>query len=140
MMKKSKSKRKEITDNFGEDTKFLYHIIRLLDEAEQILLTGDLDLQRAREAMKSVRRGEWTAAQVEDWTMAKDKELEVAYTNCKLPVRPDYETLRTLLLNCLETHYGSLQNCVSETGWAEAILKDIDLVISPMRGKLYGSH
>lgn len=119
------------------DIKFAYHIIRLLDEAEQILLEGDIDLQRAREPMKAIRRGEWTAEEVRSFAMEKEKALEAAYTNCKLPEKPAVEPLRQLLLNCLEAHYGSLQNCVAQVGWAEQTLKDMDVLLGNVRSKLY---
>jgi hypothetical protein len=44
--------------------KFAYHTVRLLNEAERLLLQGDLDLQRNREQLESIRRGEWTEARV----------------------------------------------------------------------------
>ena len=46
-------KRKELRDKYGVDTKYLYHAVRLLNEAEQILLTGDLDLQQNKEQLKN---------------------------------------------------------------------------------------
>ena len=38
-------KRKALVDEFGYDVKYAYHVVRLLDEVEQILTEGDLDLQ-----------------------------------------------------------------------------------------------
>jgi len=131
-------KRKEIIEKFGYDVKFAYHIIRLFDEVEQILLENDLDLMRAREVMKAIRRGDWTADEVRTWAMEKEVVLEKAYTNCKLPERPPVEPLRQLLYNCLEEHYGSLKGCVEQIGWAESALKEIDTVFSRFRTKLYG--
>ena len=129
--------RREIVEKFGYDVKFAYHIIRLFDEAEQILLDGDIDLQRAREPMKAIRRGDWKSEEVRNWAMEKEKALEVAYVNCKLPERPDQEKLRQLLLKCLEQHYGSLDKCVTNTEWAEGALKDIDNLLNGVRSKLY---
>ena len=117
--------------------KFAYHIIRLLDEAEQILLEGDLNLQRAREPMKAIRRGDWTAEEVRNWAMEKEKALEVAYVNCKLPEKPPVEPLRQLLINCLEAHYGTLENCIAQVGWAEQSLRDIDAILNNARKHLY---
>lgn len=135
--KEPSGNRREIVEKHGYDVKFAYHILRLLDEAEQILLEGDLNLQRAKEAMKSVRRGEWTADQIRDWAMEKEKVLEVAYTGCKLPEHPPYEPLRQLLINCLEAHYGSLSGCVAQVGWAEQALRDVDSVLNSVRKSLY---
>jgi predicted nucleotidyltransferase len=130
-------KRKEIIERYSFDVKFAYHIIRLLDEAEQILLEGDLNLQRAREPMKAIRRGDWTAEEVRNWAMEKEKALEVAYVNCKLPEKPPVEPLRQLLINCLEAHYGTLENCIAQVGWAEQSLRDIDAILNNARKHLY---
>lgn len=130
--------RMEIIEKYGYDVKFAYHILRLFDEAEQLMLEGDMDLQRAREAMKAIRRGDWTAEEVRNWAVEKEKALEVAYTNCKLPEHAPYEPLRQLLLNCLEEHYGSLENCAATVGWAEQALKNIDAELDKYRRQLYG--
>lgn len=129
--------RREIVDKFGFDVKFAYHIIRLFDEAEQIMLEGDLNLQRARETMKAIRRGDWTAEEVRNWAVEKDKALEAVYANCKLPEHPPTEPLRQLLINCLEAHYGSISNCIAQVGWPEQALKNIDNILNEVRGKLY---
>jgi hypothetical protein len=44
--------------------KFAYHVIRLLGEAEQILLEGDIDLRRNSAQLKAIRRGDvkWTSS------------------------------------------------------------------------------
>jgi hypothetical protein len=129
--------RREIIDKHGYDVKFAYHIIRLFDEVEQILLEGDLDLQRAREPMKAIRRGDWSADEVRNWAMEKETALEAAYVECKLPERPPVEPLRQLLYNCLEEHYGSLDGCVANVEWAEQVIREIDAIVNGVRDKLY---
>lgn len=135
--KEPEGSRRAIIEKFGYDVKFAYHIVRLLDEAEQILLEGDLNLQRAREPMKAIRRGEWTAEEVRNWAMEKERALEVAYTNCQLPEHPATEPIRQLLLQCLEEHYGSIDDCVAQVGWAESALRDIDQLLNQHRKQLY---
>jgi len=39
-------KRLALVEAHGYDTKFAYHVVRLLGEVEQILVEGDIDLQR----------------------------------------------------------------------------------------------
>jgi hypothetical protein len=129
--------RKEIIAKYGYDVKFAYHIVRLFDEAEQILLEGDLDLRRAREVMKAIRRGDWKVEDLRAWVMEKDKALEAVYSRSMLPEKPPIAPLQQLLLDCLETHYGSLQDCVSITGWAESLLREIDSLIASQRNRLY---
>lgn len=119
------SKRAQNVGEFGFDVKFAYHVIRLLDEIEQILTLGDLDLQRDRERMKAIRRGEWTLEQVKEFFVTKEKELESAYTASKLPHGPDEAAIKTLLLECLEAHYGSLESAISLPGQERALLAQI---------------
>jgi predicted nucleotidyltransferase len=119
------SKREQLVEKYGYDTKFAYHIVRLLNEAEQLLLEGDLDLQRNREQLKSIRRGEWTMQQILDYFELKRVALEEARTRSSLPPGPDEEVIRGLLLRCLEAHYGTLEGCIVVPGRAEALLREI---------------
>jgi len=102
------SKRAELRAKYGTDVKFLYHVVRLLDEAEQILVEGDIDLQRNREQLKAIRRGEMSEAEVREWASDKERQLEKLYTDSLLPHSPDQDKIKELLLRCLEEHYGSL--------------------------------
>ena len=93
-------------------TKFSYHVIRLLLQAEQILIEHDLDIERNAEILKSVRRGEWSLERVLEWFGDKEKQLEELYVKSTLQHKPDEEAIKDLLLTCLEQHYGSLGNAV----------------------------
>lgn len=106
--KKPEGKRVATIEKYGWDVKFGYHVVRLLDECEQILTTGDLDVTRDRERLKAIRAGEWTLERVTEFFEQKEKELEIAHQNCKLPFSADESAIKELLLNCLEHHYGSL--------------------------------
>lgn len=104
------SHRKETVEKFGYDPKNLAHVRRLISEAEQILLHGDVDLGKDNEIHKAIRRGEIPIQDVKDWVALKEKHLEELYNSdkCPVPMRPDEEAIKTLLLNCLEIHFGSL--------------------------------
>lgn len=101
-------KRKELVDKYGYDLKFSMHVIRLLDEVEQILETGDLILGRNREELKEIRRGEWTEERVREYFAAKERSLEDLYQRSTLPYGPDEPAIRALLMECLEEHFGGL--------------------------------
>lgn len=133
------SKRQKLREEFGMDTKFLYHVVRLLSEAEQMLLTGDLDLQEKgrREHMKAIRRGEVAEEDIRKWASDKEHQLEKAYAETSLPEKPDEAKLRSLLFQCLEEHYGSLDSYVKQVGWAEQFLKEIDETLGKARKQLY---
>lgn len=118
-------KRKELVEQFGFDVKFAYHVVRLIDEVEQILVEGTLDLQRNREQLKSIRRGEWTLEEIEEYFTRREKELELAYANSKLPHTPDEKRIRQLLMNCLEHHYGNLSDAVVDVDAATRTLQQV---------------
>jgi hypothetical protein len=119
------SKRAQTIEEFGFDLKFGYHVVRLLDEIEQILTLGDLDLQRDRERLKAIRRGEWSLEQVKEFFVTKEKELESAYTSSKLPHSPDEAAIKALLLECLEIQYGSLESAITLPGQERVLLAQI---------------
>lgn len=124
--KTRKGKRKEEVEKHGYDLKFAYHVVRLLSEVEQIMIEGDLDLQRNREQLKSIRRGEWTVDEIKDWASEKEKALEKVYHECDvIPYKPDEDAIRALLLECLEHAFGSLDKCVVDQGRNLAILQQI---------------
>lgn len=119
------SRRAETVQKYGFDCKFAYHTVRLLDEVEQILVEGDINLQRNREQLKAIRRGEWTADQVREHFTRKEKELESAYLSSRLPHSPDEAKIKTLLLECLEMHYGSLEAAIHVPGQERELLRQI---------------
>lgn len=123
------SKREQVVSRLNLDTKYLYHIIRLLGEIEMILLEGDLDLTRNNEQLKSVRRGEWSKEQITEYFQKKELELETLYLNSRLPHRPDESVIKNLLLGCLESHYGSLTKAVTKETKVDTLVKEIKSII-----------
>jgi uncharacterized protein len=122
-------KRRELVEKYGYDTKFAYHVVRLLCQAEQIMIDGDLDLQRNNEQLKAIRRGEWTEPQLREWATTKEKQLEQVYVDSKLRHSPDEPAIRQLLLDCLETHYGSLGDAVVNPDAALVALRQIKEIV-----------
>jgi predicted nucleotidyltransferase len=116
-------------EKYGYSTKFAYHLVRLACEAEQILVECDLDLERNREQLKSIRRGEWKLEDVEKWFAEKERHLEGLYATSKLPERPDEEAIRQLLLDCLEHHYGSLSAVVARDRSVDALVRDLQAIL-----------
>lgn len=129
--KDPQGKRKQIREKFGFDVKFGYHIVRLLDEVEQILEYGEIDLRRAKEHMKAIRRGEVSEQEIREWFSVKEKELEKLYEKSTLPHSPDEEKVKALLLQCLEEHYGSLDAaCVVVPEAADIAIRAISEILT----------
>lgn len=137
--KKRTGKRKAVVDEMGFDPKFAYHVVRLINQIEQILTEGDLDLMRSREQLKAIRRGEWTQEQIEDYFERKEVELETLYNENKanLPWGPSddglQDKIKQLLFQCLEQHYGSLDKCVVNVDAAVQALREVGSVIDKYR-------
>jgi len=119
-------KRRVIVDTYGFDLKFAYHCVRLLLQVEDVLATGEMDLQRHREHLKAIRRGDVSLEEIENWFFEKEKHLENLYHESNaVPYQPDEVQIKQLLLNCLEQHYGSLEGCIVQPDKAVQVLRDI---------------
>jgi len=119
------SKRYENIQEHGYDTKYAYHVIRLIDECEQILETHTLDLQRNNEQLKAIRKGEVSEEEIRRIFAEKEKYLMKLYETSTLRYSPDEDAIKSLLLKCLEGHYGSLDKCVTINKEKEKIQKAI---------------
>jgi len=121
----SASSRAVLAKKYGYDVKYAYHLVRLLGEIEDILINHTIDLQKNKEMLKSIRRGDWTLNQVEDYFMMKEKDLETLYAKSTLRNKPDEDSLKELLMNCLEEHFGKLDNVIVEPDRYKKTLENI---------------
>lgn len=108
----SNPERKATVEQFGYDVKFAYHLVRLLNECEQILTEGDINLQRDNEQLKAVRRGEWSEEYLLQWAAEKEIQLGTMFANSRLRPVPDLHAAKALLLAVLEQQYGSISSAV----------------------------
>jgi len=122
-------KRKEDVEKYGFDIKYAYHLVRLLNEIEQILIEGDLDVQRNREQLKAIRRGGMSLEEIESYFSKKEQDLESLYASSHLQNKPDYKKIKKLLLECLEMHYGNLDSVIHVPDKAELALQEIRGII-----------
>lgn len=123
--RKPEGKRKEIVDKYGFDVKYAYHIVRLIDEVEQILTIGDIDLHRAKEHMKAVREGRVSKDEIREWFSIKEKTLEKVYHESKIPYEPQEAKIKQLLLHCIETHYGSIDKYIVNVSKEREIISQV---------------
>lgn len=127
--KEKEGKRQAIIDKYGWDVKYGMHLVRLYYECEQILSEGDLDLMRHSELLKNIRNGGWSEQQVRDFMAQKEPYIEQLYQNSTLPFGPDMDKLQTLLFECIEMHYGSLDKFVHIEGKNDKILRGIKALV-----------
>ncbi len=135
-IKQPQGRRAELVAEHGFDTKFGYHVVRLIGEVEQILVEGDIDLQRNNEQLKAIRRGEWTEERLRAWFAEKESHLERLHAESTLRAVPDEGRIKALLLEALEEHYGSLEGCVVDPGRAVAALRNIQAELDRVKDLL----
>jgi hypothetical protein len=84
--------RPELVAQFGYDTKFAMHALRLGIQGVEYLQTGRISLpipEPGLAALREVRRGEWELARVLDWTARLEATLEELAETSPLPAEPD---------------------------------------------------
>lgn len=92
--------RQELIEEFGYDTKFFMHGIRLLTSAIEILDTGDFHTLRPnREFLIDCRNGKYTLDEALELVKDYDDMLRVAAEHSQLPATPDYDRINKMLVD-----------------------------------------
>lgn len=92
--------RQELIEEFGYDTKFFMHGIRLLTSAIEILDTGDFHTLRPnREFLLDCRNGKYTLDEALELVKDYDYMLRVAAEHSQLPATPDYNKINKMLID-----------------------------------------
>lgn len=132
----SNPKRSESIEKYGYDVKFAYHVVRLLNEVEQIMVEHDLDLTRNNEQLKSIRRGDWTLEQLKQYFTEKERVLEKIYGESTLRHKPDEKAIKNILIECLEIHYGSVDNFLNiRNDNTRSMIRDIEEILNQYKYK-----
>jgi predicted nucleotidyltransferase len=105
--RKPEGKRVTLYEKYGFDTKAAGHCLRLMNNCEQILATGDIDLRKDADMVIEIRNGGWSLDQVKNYFDAKLLTLEKLVVESKLPNESNPNKVRKLLLDCLDEHYGT---------------------------------
>jgi predicted nucleotidyltransferase len=128
---KNAESRWELIEKYGYDTKYAYHLVRLLDECSQILQEGDLDLKRNSEHLKAIRKGQLSEEQIYKYFDEKSLQLEKLYNESKVITHtPNLKAIKKLLLECLESHYGSLDKVIENPDKNSEIIRKIKELVN----------
>lgn len=98
-------KRRELEDRFGYDAKYASHLIRLMTEGKELLLTGKIifPLKNAYE-IKAVKNGKYSYEEIIKYAETLDKEFETWYTQSPLPNKPNRVALKKLYLDIIKNY------------------------------------
>ena len=98
---KRNEKRSELEAKFGYDTKNVSHLVRLMEQAKDILINCYYEPSLTGERLqlvKDVRAGKFTYEEVLKYADDTDKELDELYKTTKLQKKPDIKKINELVL------------------------------------------
>ena len=102
-MKKSQSfgiGRQDLVENFGYDTKFFMHTIRLLTSGIEIAETCDHSTYRPNlELLLRCRKGDFTFDEAIEMVEMYDNQLKISFGKTALPLNADYDKINKLLMD-----------------------------------------
>lgn len=102
--KDNKTGRQELVKEFGYDTKFFLHGIRLLTSAIEILETGDFNTRRPnRDLLMDCRNGKYSLNEALEMIEHYDELLKKAYIKSELPNTPNYDKINNMLIEINES-------------------------------------
>ena len=130
---KRSERRQETVKKYGYDTKFAYHIVRLMLECEQLYTHQTIRLDKHREIYKAIRKGEWSKEKIREWFDEKERTMERLYLappeEVALPKYPDADAIKQVLIECLEMHYTTLGNAIVRPDAAQLILNELQDIV-----------
>lgn len=97
------SNRKELIKEFGVDTKYAHHLIRLLLEGKELLETGKLIFPLVnRKELLDIKTGKWSLDEILKYAEQLENELINIYNNTKLQSKPNYDKVEKFMMEVLE--------------------------------------
>lgn len=89
----------------GMDSKNALHLVRLMRMGREILMTGQVNVDRrgidAHELIQ-IREGAWSYEQLSEWFTRQDAELDVLYESSTTRHKPDHKQVNDLLVDIYE--------------------------------------
>ncbi|MCA9094106.1 MAG: nucleotidyltransferase domain-containing protein [Planctomycetaceae bacterium] len=85
--------------------KHVMHLLRLLLSGIHVLREGSVPVrvERHRDDLLAIKRGEWTWDATEKWRLQLHGEFDDAFTKTNLPERPDYVAANAFLIKARKT-------------------------------------
>jgi len=97
--------RKELILKYGMDSKFASHLVRLLSECRDLLITGVLEFPLAdADILIDIKNGKWTIKEVLDCATQLELEIESLSKDYAphIPKTPDYDALNKLCMDLIK--------------------------------------
>jgi uncharacterized protein len=97
------SNRKELIEQFGVDTKYAHHLIRLLLEGKELLQTGKLIYPLFnKDLLMDIKTGKWSLNDILDYSKKLEEDIEIIYKESELQDKPNYKEIESFTLEVLK--------------------------------------
>ena len=97
--------RKELITQYGFDTKFASHLIRLLLEGKELLTKGSLQFPLAdRETLLAIKQGQWSIKDILDYADQLETEIDNLAKHSPLPSRPRLAEIEKFTIEILSDY------------------------------------
>lgn len=121
--------RRKIIEQSGYDIKMAYHVLRLLDEMQQLLIDNDIDLMRNNAECKLMKTGLWGDFERFDREFQKRMDyVEDLARKTNLPSEPQSTALRNLLKEIIKEYYGNDDEIMKQKNEFMSVSDVINLV------------
>jgi len=92
-----------LMEKYGYDTKFASHLVRLLLEGKELLLTGEIKFPLSyRNFLLEIKQGKYSIKHVLDLADSIESEFEEITNKSKLPSKPKYDEINNLLIDMVK--------------------------------------
>lgn len=99
--------RQELWLKHGYDTKFASHLIRLMLEGQELLLTGEIQFPlKYAETILDIKKGLWTMEDVITYSEELEKDIQNIDKESSLPAKPRYAEIENLLVTMVREYHG----------------------------------
>jgi uncharacterized protein len=106
--------RPALESQFGYDTKFAMHMIRLYGEAQELMEEGRISLPRPNASeLVAIRHGKYTLSEIKQLAEQLKHEAEMAQKDSPLPDQIDRAEISRRLTEAYQSHWKSRQEVVS---------------------------
>jgi hypothetical protein len=122
------TERGQVIAKYGYDVKMGYHVLRLIDEIEQLLTGQEIDLMHNREENKLMKNGNWgDLDRFERVTRDRLDHAEDLARKSTLPTLPLRDSLHKLLADIIEDYYGDVADMKKTTDFISAsdVMKEL---------------
>ena len=125
----SKRMVKFIEQNQEYDCKFVANIVRLAYQCETILTEGTLNLTSFSTHIRAIREGKEPFDKVMQWLDEKEIALIKIKASSKIRANVDIPAAKEFLMNCIENHYGTIDNFARTDTIPSKAIKEIVQII-----------